>query len=222
MQGISGGEAVRRARLQDKVNRAHERFQRDADYAGAWIDQDARGFKANFAFRGGRKPSLGDTELQDVSSFTSTSRSLSDLAQARAGLAKTLRENGIKGAVSVVQRTQRMELWPEQPERLRALIAEGKVSIPDFVDVKDGPLIFTPEYDVYGAGSMNVQGPTSVINCTGGFIVGNGSVRGISTAGHCEDPGYDVLTHRDQPIGQFMGAVIYENGLDVSWHRNSA
>lgn len=222
MQGITVGEAVRRARLQEKVNRTVERFQNYPDYGGAWIEQDAGGYRANFAFRGGRKPSLGDTELQEVSSFSNATRSMSDLAQARASLARTLRQHGIKGAISVVQRTQRMELYPDQPDRLRELISQGTITIPDFVDVKDGPLVFRPEYDVYGAGSMNVQGPNGPAgNCNGGFVVTNGSVRGISTAGHCEDPGYDVVTHRDQPIGQFMGAVIYENGLDVAWHRNS-
>ena len=88
MQGITVGEAVRRARLQEKVNRAIEQFQSDPDYAGAWIDQDARGFKANFAFRGGKKSALNDSELAAASSFPSVSRGMSDLAQARASLAK--------------------------------------------------------------------------------------------------------------------------------------
>lgn len=69
--------------------------------------------------------------------------------------------------------------------------------------------------------SRGPNGPAG--NCSGGFVVTNGSVRGITTAGHCEDPdrGFDVITHRDQPIGQLMNVVMYENGLDVAWHRNS-
>src|SRR4051794_27244768 len=55
MQGITVGEAVRRARLLEKVNRAIERFQNDPDYGGAWIDQDARGVIGKFGFRGGGK-----------------------------------------------------------------------------------------------------------------------------------------------------------------------
>lgn len=222
MQGITVGEAVRRARLLEKVNREIERFQNDADFGGAWIDQDARGFKANFAFRGGKKPTLSDNELQSVSSFSPAGRGMSELAQARASIAKTLRQNGLKAAVSVDPRTQRMALYPEEPDKLRALIAAGTVTLPDFVEVKDGPLRFKPEYDVYGAGSMDVQTPLgNTINCTGGFIVTNGSVRGIVTAGHCQDPGYTVKTHWGQPVGQFMDARHYELGLDIAWFRNS-
>lgn len=225
MQGITVGEAVRRARLQEKVNRTIERFQNDPDYAGAWIDQDARGFRANFAFRGGRKPAVGDTELQEVSSFPSATRSMADLAQARASLAKMLRENGLNGAVSVDQKTQRMSLYPDQPDKLRALIAAGAVTIPDFIDVKDGPLRTIPEYDVYGAGSIDLRAPSGNVgttHCTGGFIVSNGSVRGLATAGHCQANGYSVVNHWGQPIGQVMGdPVVQQNGLDAMWVRNS-
>ena len=41
-----------------------------------------------------------------------------------------------------------MSLYPDEPEKLRAAIAAGTVTIPDTVDVKDGPLTFKPEYDV--------------------------------------------------------------------------
>lgn len=83
---------------------------------------------------------------------------------------------------------------------------------------------FKPEYDVYGAGSMNVRTPlNNLINCTGGFIVTNGTARGISTAGHCHQDGYYVESHWGQPVGQFMGAEYRKGtkGLDVAWYRNS-
>jgi hypothetical protein len=124
-----------------------------------------------------------------------------------------------------------MELYPEEPDKLRALIAAGSMTIPDFVDVKDGPLAFTPEYDVYGAGSMDLKSPSGNIgttHCTGGFVVTNGAVdsagkqiRGIATAGHCQTDGFSVVNHWGQPVGQLMGAVVYQNGLDISWYRNS-
>ncbi len=39
-EGISVGKAVKRARLQEKLNQAIKRFEGDPDYAGAWIEQD--------------------------------------------------------------------------------------------------------------------------------------------------------------------------------------
>lgn len=225
MQGITVGEAVRRARLLEKANRAIKRFENDPDFAGAWIDENSRGFRVNFAFRGGRKPALNDSELQGVSSFPSARRSMGDLAQARAILGKMLRQNGLKAKISVDQKTQHMSLYPEQPAKLRALIAAGAVTVPDFVVVKDGPLRFTPEYDVYGAGSMDLRAPSGNIgttHCTGGFAVTNGTVRGIATAGHCQADGYSVVNHWGQPVGQFMDARHYDHGLDIAWFRNSS
>jgi hypothetical protein len=207
-----------------KINREIERFQNDSDYGGAWIDRDARGFKLNVAFRGGKKPPLSDSEVQGVTSYSTASRGMSELALARASIAKTLRQNGLKAAVSVDPRTQRMALYPDEPDKLRALIAAGTVTLPDFVDVKDGPLRFKPEYDVYGAGSMDLRTPSGNIgttHCTGGFVVTNGQFRGIATAGHCQADGYTVVNHWGQPVGTFMGATHYDKGLDVAWFRNS-
>lgn len=224
MQGISVGEAVRRARLQEKVNRAVAKFESDPDFAGAWIEQDARGFKANFAFRGGKKPALNDSDLQGISSFTTASRGMSELAQARASIGKALRSNDLKASISVDPRTQTMQLFPEQPDKLRALIASGTITIPDFVKVEDGPMSFKPEYDVYGAGSMDLKAPSGAVgttHCTGGFVVTKGTTRGIATAGHCQTDGFTVVNHWGQPVGTNQGAVTYSNGLDVSWWRNS-
>lgn len=219
MQGISVGEAVRRARLQDKVNRTNERFLADPDYAGAWIEQDARGFRATFAFRNGKKPSLGDQELQDAATFSAAARSIAELRQARNELMKQLRANGLTAAYSEVVQTQRLELWPDQPDQLRSFIVAGKVSVPEFVDVKTVSVTPKFEYDVYGSGSMALTDGT---RCTGGFVVSNGTNRGISTAGHCSNPP-KVTTHRDQPVGSLMGTSLFKagNGLDVSWYRNS-
>ncbi len=109
--GISVGEAVRRARLQEKLNRAIKRFENDPDYAGAWIEQDSKNYRMKLGFRGGRKPALNDPELQEASDFQATNRSLGDLAQARASLAKEFRVHDLKGTFTVDQRTQRMEFF---------------------------------------------------------------------------------------------------------------
>lgn len=226
-EGISVGEAVRRARLQEKLNRAIKRFEGDPDYAGAWIEQDPTNYRIKLGFRGGRKPALSDPELQEASDFQATNRSLGDLAQARAALAKVLRVHDIKGTFTVDQRTQRMDFFPAQPERLKALVAAGTIVIPDFVEVKDGPLIDRPEADVYGAGSMDVRTPLGYLkNCTGGFVVqGKDStgtiVRGLATAAHCEEGDWNVEKHRGLAIGSLLGYVLYDQGLDVAWYRNS-
>ncbi len=123
-----------------------------------------------------------------------------------------------------------MEFYPAQPDRLKALVAAGTVVIPDFVAVKDQPLVDKPEADIYGAGSMDIRSPAGTLyNCTGGFIVTNGQVdaggkpiRGLSTAAHCEEGDWTVLRHRGLAVGTMMGMVLYDKGLDVAWYRDAA
>lgn len=221
-EGITVGEAVRRARLSQKVQRAHERFYNDPDYAGAVVRQDARGFRATFAFKGGRQPDLADPELRDNSEVVSAPRSLSDLRNARATLGRQLRSQGISVAFTEDIETQSMKLFPNDPVKFQQAVRDAGISIPDFVEVQTSPLAITLEYDVYGSGDISYSGSTD--NCTGGFNVTNGTIRGLSTAGHCSIP-TPASTHRGQPIGVLQPQIsqLHDgNGLDVSWYRNSA
>lgn len=220
--GISVGEAVRRARLEIKVNRANERFFNDPDYAGAVILQDARAFRAKFGFKGGKRPDLGDQELREIGEISSVSRSLADLKRTREDLWGKLLPLGVRFAFTEDVETQTLKLYPDDPADFQQAVRESGIEIPNYVAVQSSPLTAVPEYDVYGSGSIDFSGSTD--NCTGGFIVTNGSVRGLSTAGHCAVPPLPS-THRGQPIGTVQPGIsqLYDgNGLDVGWFRNSA
>jgi len=196
--GISIGEAVRRARLQIKVHRANEKFFNDPDYAGAVILQDARGFRARFAFKGGKRADIDDQELRGISEIASARRSLGDLKKSREDLWGQLLPLGVRFAFTEDVETQTMKLYPDDPVKFQQAVREAGIQIPDYVEIQSAPLKPTPQYDVYGSGSIDYSGSTD--NCTGGFIVTNGSVRGLSTAGHCALPPLPS-THRGQPIG---------------------
>lgn len=220
-EGITLGEAVRRVRLQQKVQRANERFFSDPDYAGAVIQQDGRNFRAKFNFKGGKRPSLDDQELRDNSDFSSATRSLADLRQTRAGLGRQLRALGLTGAFTEDVETQTMSFYPADPAAAQQAIEAGKIVFPEFVKVEKRQLTIRLEYDVYGSGDISYSGSTN--NCTGGFNVTKGSVRGLSTAGHCANAPLPS-THRGQPIGTLQGVSRLHdgNGLDVSWFRNAS
>lgn len=220
-EGVSVGEAVRRIRLQQKAQRANERFFADPDYAGAIIAEDARGLRVKFNFKGGKRVSIDDQELSSNSDFAPALRSLVDLRQARADLGLQLRNLGLTGVFSETLATQSMDFYPADPAGLKAAMDAGRITFPDYVRVQNRPLDVKFEYDVYGSGDIAYSGSTN--NCTGGFNVANGSVRGLSTAGHCANAPLPS-THRGQPIGtlQSVSRLHDGNGLDVSWFRNSS
>jgi len=229
-EGISVGEAVRRVRLSQKINRLDEKFAADPDYAGAWIEQDSRNFRVKFAFKGGKRGNLNDAEVEAESEFVAAPRSLDELKSAQADVARQLKAHGIKAAFSSVVEEQRINLWPSDAAKLKELISSGAVTIPDFFNIKDQYVLPRPEYDVLGSGGMTVKEGTRTYNCTGGFVVTNNKtdasgkqIRGISTAGHCSIPGKNYVTHHR---GVAVGAVqpemaVFESGVgvDASWYR---
>ncbi len=74
---------------------------------------------------------------------------------------------------------------------------------------------------------MDVRTPLGALkNCAGGFVVQGAdstgtTVRGLTTAAHCEEGNWNVEKHRGLAIGSLMGYVLYDRGLDVAWYRNS-
>lgn len=220
--GITVGEAVRRARLLEKVRRANERFFNDPDYAGAVIVQDGRSLRARFLFKNGKQPDLGDQELRDISDIAPAQRSFADFRKARETLLEQLAPSGASGTFTEDVQSQRMKFYPDDPDRFRQVVAENRIVVPDFIEVQTASARPTLQYDVYGSGSIDYSASTD--NCTGGFNVTNGTVRGLSTAGHCAIPPLPS-THRGQPIGTLQAGIsqLYDGyGLDVSWFRNSA
>lgn len=199
---------------------ARMRYFNDPDYAGAVILQDARGLRAKFLFKGGKRPDLGDAELRDISEIASAARSFADFRKARNDLWAQLETRGLSGTFTEDVQSQKMKFYPDDPDKFRQITGEAGLVIPNFVEVQSTSARPTLEYDVYGSGSIDYSGSTD--NCTGGFNVTNGSVRGLSTAGHCAVPPLPY-EHRDLPIGNLQAGIsqLYDgNGLDVSWFRN--
>jgi hypothetical protein len=227
MQNITVGEAVRRARLQALVDRQTARFEQDDDFGGSWIVQNKTGFTAHFAFKGGARRPIGDPELAQASSFENTHYSLKELHAERQRLGSLLKAAGIDAGFAVRIPTSQLELYPSDPAKVRQMISAGSLTVRDFVVVVDKPLRRHNESVVSGGGPTTgtyvdpADGLTYGNNCTAAFTDSNGSVRGISTAGHCAQYSGQTSNHRDLPIGSKMG-YQYSNGIDAAWFRNSS
>ncbi|WP_265530535.1 hypothetical protein [Sphingomicrobium marinum] len=221
MEGISVGEAVRRARLQILADRQAEKFANDPEFAGSWIEHGRKNFRVNFAFRGGGAKTIADPELSAASNIENVRYSMKEIQDERRRLTALLESLGIDvGFELIVQRNQ-LILYPSDPVALNKLIADGSVTPRDFVTVAEKALVRRPEAVVKGAGATNgtfvdpADGFTYGSNCSAGFVVLSGSTRGISTAGHCAKYAGQTQTHRGAQIGTRMGHKE-ANGLDVA------
>ena len=221
MEGISVGEAVRRAKLIERAQRWAEKWKDDPDFAGGWIDRRNGGFKIVHAFRRGATRKIDDAELADASSFASVRYSLGEMRREIPRVGRILAAAGIEAVFSIDMEQNRVNLQTEDPAKVRQLVSSGQLTLGDFVFIVQGSTKRRPEALVEGGGQTygefrDSSGALIANPCTAAFTVAGGAGRGISTAGHCNEISGRTQTHRDLPIGTLVDTRVYQNGLDVA------
>jgi hypothetical protein len=229
MEGTSVGEAVRRARLQQVAAEQAARFGADPEFAGSWIDRSGGGFKVVFAFRGEKRKDIADAELAGASAFQSARYTIGEFKSEIARLGKALKDQNIDAVFNVDAARNKVTLLSAQAAKIRQLMTNGQLNVPDFMDVQEaaGPLrradaLVEGGGPTYGEFVDPSTGQNTANLCTAAFTVYSGSSRGISTAGHCNETSGRTQTHRSLPIGSLMATRVYAGGLDVAWFRNTS
>lgn len=230
IEGVSVGEAVRRARLQVKADRQAEEFSSDPSYAGSWVVRSGQKYRLVYAFKGAgaanRKAS--DDEVTQNTDFVDVSFSLQEIRAWRKQLLAALSKAPLKVSIDTDVKRNRLVLNTTDASALQTLLQSSSIGQPAFVEIGTEFLYVVPQAVVFGAG--DITGPLQPIasaggrsgypNCTAGFTVTNGSVQGINTAGHCTRD--NLTTHRSAALGTKMDARVNASGLDGAWFRNSA
>lgn len=212
MEGISVGEAVRRARLQNKFLAEVERLTADSAYAGSWIVRDKDTFKIVHGFKGGKRSpaSTGDAELDSSTESASSAYSLQEIEATRSSLDNQFKDLKIRGGFSVDLENNKLVVRSPDVEKINALVSQGLLTLPPFVVVSDKVRFLGTQAAISGGGETS--------SCTAAFTVSNGSTTGISTAGHCA---LQTL-HRGASIGTRQAPFSSLPGSDFSWYRNNA
>lgn len=151
LEGVSVGEAVRRARLQNLAMKQIERFASDPDFAGSWIERSATAFRMVFAFKGNAQKQIADPELAGASQTTSAPYSTRELNAERQRLGQSLAAAGLAASYVVRARENDLVVYPSDAAKLRSLISSGSLTVAPFVKIEDGPLIVRNQALVYKA-----------------------------------------------------------------------
>lgn len=222
MEGISVGEAVRRAKLQQKMAGKAAALENNPDYAGSWIEQGASSFKFVLGFKNGKRPAAGtgDSDVDANSEFKSTAYSLGDMKSYQARLSKALVTAGLSASVSFDLPNNKVVVHSADAEKIQALGAAGTIDVPPFVTFDKKEQFFKQEATVSGGGPLT----NGTMSCTASFGV-RGTVTGIATANHCIP--YGNTTHRGISLGTNRGGaysrgVTDRAGRDFTWYRNDA
>lgn len=137
--------------------------------------------------------------------------SLQELEIRRENAAKRLAALGITAGSAVDVKTNRVNLYVVDANKVQSLLDAKALALPDRVEVIQVPALPQEVTDIGGGRHLTT--------CTAGFSVVGYSpnagkrVKGVSTAGHCP------------PDQSFAGVIlpwvdgIDANGYDVAWHR---
>lgn len=210
--GVSLDEAVRRLSLQSEIGRLEETLaKQEPGFAGLWIEHGPQ-YKIVVRFQdpaaeGRLRARVLGTSLEKVARETRpAAASLAQLEKRRVAAKQRAKQLGFEVDVDINVKENRVEVYSNRAQALRAAVANEKASLPDRVEVLAVPELAQPA--VLRGGESN-QG-----YCSGGFTVRStdSTVLGISTAGHCEN------VQLFQNLALPFVAEFYYDAADVQWH----
>lgn len=209
---VSLDEAVRRLQLQHEVGRLEETLSKqEPSFAGLWIEHQPQ-YKIVFRFQDPaaegrlRARVLGSPLAKVARETRPAAASLAQLEKRRFAARQRAKQLGFDVDVDINVKENRVEMYSNRAQALRAAMANEKANLPGRLEVLAVPELAQPA--VLRGGESN-QG-----YCSGGFTVRStdGTSLGISTAGHCEN--VQLFQNLALP---FVAEVFYDAG-DVQWH----
>jgi streptogrisin C len=209
--GVSMDEAVRRLRLQDEVGRLEEMLSiQEPTFAGLWIEH-APQYRVVARFEdpsaaGRLRARVAGTPLAGLIEARPAAVSLAKLEERRTAALQHARRVRFAVDTDINVKENRVEIYSDRPQALRAALATARVTLPERVEVIAVPGLAEPAVLRGGDGDPGY--------CTGGFTVRStdSASLGISTAGHCDN--YHAFQGVSLP---FVSEIFYDAG-DVQWH----
>ena len=215
--GIDVNEATRRLNLQETIGEmgAELRSNEAATFGGLWITHgsEADDFGAVVRFTDG-----GETTLEQYSKYIANGplagmvearpadKTVKELRTIRKGVIGDLDGLGIPVASGINVYENRAEVYVVDRSRLESAMATAGVELPDKAILVTVEELAKTGSDIYGG--LDTE------DCTLGFSVENtdGSVRGVTTAGHCWD-GQDYDGHFLPMQDEF-----FNSDRDIQWN----
>ncbi|MEA2489994.1 MAG: hypothetical protein QOH21_1786, partial [Acidobacteriota bacterium] len=210
--GVSVDEAVRRLNLQSEIGRLEETLIRqEPSFAGLWIEHQPQ-YRLVVRFQDPSaearlRARVAGTPLEKIArEFRPAAASLAQLEKRRTTALQRVKHLGFAVDSDINIKENRVEIYSERAQPLRAAIRADRANLPERVEVLAVPGLARQSVLRGGDGDPGF--------CTGGFTVRStdGTSLGISTAGHCDN--YETFHGVALPM---VAEIFYDAG-DVQWH----
>jgi hypothetical protein len=179
------------------------------------------------ARKGGPRGNLtDDSELRQSTDEVAVRHSIKELRAERDRLQSALRGEASFQGLSIDFQDNSVVLYTSDPEQVKRLVSENKLTLAPFVKVKQESFKVGRETSVYGG--LSIRGPTRVNElgqtiadfCQTGFsVIDYSGVRAVATADHCAKP--LVLSSTKEDMGTVVNSK-FGGPLDVRIYRNTS
>lgn len=208
--GITVDEAIRRFQLQDYagVLDAELSSKESNTFAGLWIEHTPK-FQIVVQFTRDAaetiKPYLREG-IANVIEVRTAKASLIDLQSTQSSVLSALRSSGILADTEIDVQENRIKVYTADRIRFDNALRDGRLTLPDNVDIITVETLAKPTIDIYGGLSLSGGG-------TSGFAVKTDTgTKGITTAGHASNS--EWYTIFPLPFQQEKVETYY----DIQWH----
>lgn len=207
--GITVNEGLRRLELQEVIGKMDgELSSNEAEtFAGLWIEHEPEFCVLVLFTEKGEETiqSYVPEEISDIVQVRSAEKSLRELEIIQAEASSAIENSGIPVESEIDVYNNRVKVFVVDRPQLDSALRDGRLNLSEKVDIISVESLSVDEEDIFGG--------LPLTTCTSGFgVVNIYSVRGITTAGHCNDSqSYDG------------DALTYVTGLDstyydIQWH----
>jgi hypothetical protein len=209
--GVSLDEALRRLQLQEAIGELNAELYKSeqATFAGLWVEHTPQ-FRVVVQFTEDSEDKVGprivNGPLADIVEVRRANTSLSNLEAEQTTAWLTVRDLGVPLDHDINVFQNRVELYVTDPVQLNDALKKAQIRLPEHVVVIKVEGVSRETTDIYGGLALS--------DCTSGFSVKNtaGTIKGIITAGHCNN----TLSYNGSNLPYQSG--IWSGSYDVQWH----
>ncbi len=207
--GVTVNEAIRRFELQDAAGELDaELSSKEVEtFAGLWIEHTPE-FRIVVLFTRDAEETIRpylQKELTDIVEVRIAEKPLIDLQNVQAEVSSSLKNLGIPVDSESNVYENRVKVYVVDRVQLDDALQNGRLILPDYIDVITVESLGTLETDIYGG--------LSLTTCTSGFAVKTaGGTKGITTAGHCSN----TQSHSGETLP--FQSQAYGTSYDIQWH----
>ncbi len=217
MNNVSLEEAVRRLKLQNEIGNLNARLSENEKetFAGLWIEHQPNYrviVRLTQIVESIILPYVENSQLENIIDFSSAETSLQKLEESQSQITQICNKLGILCNSSINIKENFVELYVTDSTYLETTLQAAQTQLPANIQVVEVSELPREVQDIYGGVTLELNSGSPL--CTAGFsVIDSNGVKGITTAGHCDNDLY-----YDGTSVPFVSGT--EGGdFDIQWQR---